>query len=206
MSEDSFKSQMFSCTGFKEAMDLATDETTGAIKAAMRSAMNKVIKSVRSLTSAEIRKIYNVPKNILDARLTMFTARMNNMEAELVIGGRSVSLSYFGARQFAKKRVTTRKGMTTRKRSASFQGTEVEVFKGQRTQLKSAFMQTFKSGHIGVLTRTSKSRYPVLVKSAVSIASMFEHAGINDAIVAKIDADLESTFMHELEFFLERGN
>jgi hypothetical protein len=206
MSESSFKSQMFTCIGFAEAMSTATDETSGAIKAAMRSAMNKVVKSVQSLTSSEIRKVYNVPKNILDARLTMFTARMSNLEAELVIGGKSVSLSYFGARQFAKKRVTTRKGMTTRKRSSSFQGTEVEVFKGQRTELKSAFMQTFKSGHIGVMTRTSKARYPVMVKSAISIASMFEHVGINDAIVAKIDADLEATFLHELEFFLERGN
>lgn len=197
---------MFTCTGFQEALDLATTETTGDIKAALRSAMNKVIKSVRTLSSAEIRKRYNVPKNVLDARLTLFTARMNNLEAELVVGGKSISLSYFGAKQFDKKRVITRTGTTTRKRSSSFQGTSVEVVKGKRTELKSAFMQRFKSGHIGVMTRQGKARYPVLVKSAISIASMFDRVDINDAIVAKIDADLESTFEHELQFFLDRGS
>lgn len=206
MAESSYKSQMFTCTGFKEALDLATAETTGDIKAALRSAMNKVIKSVRTLSSAEIRKRYNVPKNVLDARLTLFTARMNNLEAELVVGGKSISLSYFGAKQFDKKRVITRTSRTTRKRSSSFQGTSVEVVKGKRTELKSAFMQRFKSGHIGVMTRQGKARYPVLVKSAISIASMFERVDINDAIVAKIDADLESTFEHELQFFLDRGS
>jgi hypothetical protein len=197
--------QMFTCTGFKEAMDAATEETINDVKAAMRSAMNKVISSVRTLTSAEIRKIYNVPKNILDARLTMFTARINNLAAELVIGGKSISLSYFGARQFTRNRVITRTKGTQRKSAYKFQGVEVEVIKGRRTQLKSAFMQTFKSGHVGILIRKGKGRYPVNVKAAISIASMFEQIDINDAIVAKIEADLEAKFMHELEFYLGRG-
>lgn len=195
----------FEVRGFKETLDAATEETIQDVKAAIRSTMNKVVKSVKSLTSDEIRKVYNVQKSVLDQRLELFTARINNLEAELVVGGKSVSLSYFNARQFRGASVITRAKVTTRKRVSKFQGVEVEVFKGQRTQLKSAFMQRFKSGHLGILTRTSKSRYPVLVKSAVSVASMFSQVGINDAIVRKIDEDLERVFWHELEFYLNRS-
>ncbi len=191
--------------GFEEAFDAATEETIQDVKAAIRSTMNKVVKSARSLTSEEIRKLYNVPKAVLDQRLELFTGRINNLEAELKIGGKSVSLSYFSARQFSGARVITRAKVTIRKRASKFQGVEVEVLKGQRTQLKSAFFQRFKSGHLGILTRTSKSRYPILVKSAVSVASMFHQVGINDAIVRKIDEDLERVFWHELEFYLNRG-
>lgn len=195
----------FEFQGFREALDAATDETIQDVKAAIRSTMNKVTKSAKSLTSEEIRKIYNVQKAVLDQRMELFTARINNLEAELVVGGRSVSLSYFNARQFRGASVITRAKVTTRKRASKFQGVGVEVIKGQRTRLKSAFMQRFANGHLGILTRTTKSRYPVLVKSAVSVASMFKQVGINDAIVRKIDADLERVFWHELEFYLNRG-
>ncbi len=196
----------FTFQGFQEALDTATAETIQDVRAAIRSTMNKVVKSAKSLTSAEIYKVYNVPKAILDQRLELFTARINNLEAELRVGGKSVSLSYFGARQFRGTRVITRAKVTTRKRASEFQGVEVEVFRGKRTQLKSAFFQRFKSGHLGILTRTGKGRYPVLVKSAVSIASMFNRVEINDAIVRKIDEDLERVFWHELEFYLNRGS
>lgn len=205
---DKYSSKTFGFTfsGFQEAMDAATEETIGDVKATVRSTMNKVIRSVKSLTSEEIRKRYNVPKAILDERLTLFTAKMSDLEATLVIGGRSVSLSYFGAKQFNRNVVTTRKGSTVRKRATKFQGVEVEVIRGRRTELKSAFFRRFKSGHLGIVTRTGKGRYPIRVMSAISIASMFNQVEINDAIVAKIDADLERLFWHELEFYLSRGS
>ena len=195
----------FEVQGFKEALDAACEETIQDVRAAIRSTLNKVVKSTKSLTSTEIRKVYNVPKAILDQRLELFTAKISQLEAELVIGGKSVSLSYFNARQFSGASVITRAKTATRKRASKFQGVEVEVQRGKRTQLKSAFMQRFKSGHLGILTRTSKSRYPVLVKSAVSLATMFNQVGINAAIISKIDADLERVFWHELEFYLSRG-
>jgi len=203
--EDTSKLFSFSCKGFKEAIEAATEETIGDVKAAISSAMNKVARSARTLASTEIRKRYNVSKKILDERMDLLTARMRDLEATLRIGGRSVSLSYFNAKQTMGRAVITRKGSTTRKRAAKFQGVEYEVLAGSRKQLKSAFMRRFDSGHIGVVQRVGKSRYPIRVKSAISIASMFEHVGVNAAVVAKIDADLEATFWHELEFYLNRS-
>uniref|UniRef100_A0A831UAY3 Minor tail protein Z n=1 Tax=Geobacter metallireducens TaxID=28232 RepID=A0A831UAY3_GEOME len=195
----------FVLQGFEDALNAATEETIKDVRAAIKSTMTKVLRSVKSLTSEEIRKVYNVPKSVLDQRLELFTARINNLESVLVVGGKSVSLSYFNARQFRGASVITRAKVTTRKRAGKFQGVEVEVIKGERTRLKSAFMQRFASGHLGILTRTSTSRYPVLIKSAVSVASMFNRVDINDAIVRKIDEDLERVFRHELEFYLNRG-
>ena len=203
--EEASKSISFTSTGFGEALTAATEETIGDVKAAIRSALNKVVKSVKVMTSTEIRKRYNVPKAILDARLELYSAKMKDLEATLSIGGRSVSLSYFNAKQTNRNVVTTRKKTTIRKRNAKFQGVEVEVIQGKRTQLKSAFMRTFRSGHVGIVQRVGKSRYPIRVKNAISIASMFERDEIGDQVAAKIEADLERTFLHELEFYLNRG-
>jgi len=203
--EDTSKTMNFSCTGFAEAIEQATEETIEDVRRAMASAMNEVLKTVRTLVSTEIRKRYNVPKAILDECMDLFEGRVKDLQAVLTIGGRSVSLSYFGAKQFNRNRVITRKGVSTKKRSAAFQGVEIEVIKGKRTQLKSAFMQRFESGHVGILVRIGKGRYPIAVKAAISIASMFEQVEVNDAVVAKIDDNLERVFWSKLDFYLNRG-
>ena len=230
MADYSAGTQMFSCHGFKEALDNATEETIGDVKAAIRSTMNKVIKGVKALTSAEIRKIYNVPKAILDERMSIFTARMSDLEATLVIGGRSISLSYFGMTAIAgNRRVTVSLSKTDRgtrgkaktqvlKRSPASQGVSVEVIRGRRTSLsKSAFVAIMNSGHVGIMhrgpgsiksrasSRGMKHKQALYENTVVSIATMFNRAEVNDAVVAKIDSDLESTFWHELEFYLNRG-
>ena len=204
--EDTSKTISFSCSGFAEAINAATDETIEDVHRAMASAMNKVLKSVKSMVSAEIRKRYNVSKSVLDARLDLFEGRVKELQAVLTIGGRSVSLSYFGARQTLGNQVITRDKRTLKKSHALDQGVQVEVIKSRRTMIKSAWLQQFKSGHIGILKRRGKGRYPIMVKSAISIASMFEQEQINAAVIEKIDADLERVFFHELEFYIGRGN
>jgi len=224
--EYSYSAQAFTCQGFADALSAATDETLGATQSAIRSALNKVIKSVKSLTSTEIIKKYNVPKAILDDRLTIFAAKVQQLEAELVVGGRSVPLSYFGMRASSGNRRTTVKVVktdrgprgraitsTTRRSSNSI---SVEVVKGKRTVLKSAFIAVMRSGHIGVMRRGpgvikarskslgAKHRQAIYEHSVVSIATMFNQADVNASVVAKIDADLERTFLHELEFYMGR--
>lgn len=203
--EDTSKTMSFSCKGFADAMQQATEETIDDVRSAMSSAMNKVLKSVKTLVSTEIRKRYNVSKAVLDERLDLFEGRIKNLQAELTIGGKSVSLSYFGARQTLGNQSITRTKTTLKKSHAANQGVQVEVIKGRRTLIKSAWLQQLWTGHVGILKRMGKGRYPIMVKSAISIASMFEQTDINDAIVAKIDEDLERVFWHELEFYVERG-
>ena len=208
----SLKNATFTCSAFSEALQGATDEILGAVKAAIRSALNKTVSSVKSLASSQIRETYNVPKAVLDERLTLFTARMQNLEAEIVFGGKGISLSYFGARQITVNRVITRKGKgvvsRTARKSETFLGVEVEVIRGHKTQLKSAFLAKMKSGHIGVMRRVpgkkmkGKNKQAIAEKAVISIASMVGRATIYDALVEKIDNDLEAKFLHELDYFL----
>lgn len=221
--------QSFTYSGFAEALEQATEETIGDVKAAIRSALDKMIAKVKTLVSGEIRNTYNVPAAILNERLTVFTARIQNLEAELVIGGRSISLSYFGMKAIEgnmRKSVSIKKTgkgyrgqlKTTVKRSFAESSITVEVIKGRRTTLaKSAFVAVMKSGHVGIMHRgpgaiksrsaskSEKHKQALYENSVVSIATMFTQVGVNDAVVAKIDAELERLFWHELEFFTERS-
>lgn len=228
--ESSFVTQSFSCSGFAEALDQATEETISDVKAAIRSALDKMVARVKTLVSGEIRNKYNVPATILNDRLKVFSARIQNLEAELVIGGRSMSLSYFGMKasegnmRHSVSIKSTPRGprgqvKTTVKKSFVESSISVEVIKGRRTTLaKSAFVAVMKgSGHIGVMHRgpgsiksrsgskSQKHRAALYENSVVSIATMFNQVGVNDAIVAKIDSELELLFWHEFEYYTSRG-
>ncbi len=221
--------QAFTCSGFREALDSATEETIGDVKAAIRSALEKMLRGVKTLVSGEIRTVYNVPAAILNDRLTVFAARIQNLEAELVIGGRSIPLSYFGMKAaYGNTRLSvavknTSKGprgklKSTVKKSFVESSVSVEVIKGRRTTLaKSAFVAVMKSGHIGVMhrgpgviksrsgSRSEKHKQALYENSVVSIATMFNQVGVNDAVVAKIDTELEALFWHEFGYYTERS-
>lgn len=227
--EDTSVSRTFECVGFAEAVAQATDETIDAVNAAMRSAMNKVLKSGRTMVSTEIRNRYNVPKAVLDERLELFEGRMNNLQAVLTIGGRSIPLSYFGMiANKGRTRSTVKLAKSshgvhgvlqkqTMKRSESM-GISFEIIKGRRTTVtRSMFAAVMpNSGHIGVFHRGTgvikgrekskgeKHKQRIYENAVVSVATMFNQIQVNAAIVAKIDADLEATFKHELEFYLNR--
>jgi hypothetical protein len=211
---ETYTSIGFTCSAFGEALSAATDDTVKAVESAIKSAITKVARSARSLTSAEIRRLYNVPKAVLDERLEVLRTRVQQLEVELVFGGKSISLSYFGARQYAVKKMLSRKGTSlvtkTMKRSRTFQGVSVEIVKGKRTELKSAFLARMKSGHIGVMERTpgkkmkGKNKQAIRERALFSIAAVVSKPEIEAKVVQKIDDDLEATFLHELEYFLGR--
>jgi|GEM_PF-2583669 len=191
---------------FKDALDAACDETAGLVKKAIYSTMGKVRQRARTEVSNEIRKKWNIKKKDLDKRLRVRAGeRGHGYETfELIIKGQSISLSYFGARQYAGNRVITRTMGRVNKRASRFQGVQVEVIKGRRTQLPGAFMQAAGSGHVMVMKRTGKSRYPVAIKAVISPASMFSDSAIYDRFTDQLMADLERIFAHELEYRLTK--
>lgn len=192
--------------GYQEAIEIWGQKP--ARKAAV-STLKKVVASARSTASDEIRNVYNVKKSDLDPRLVVQPPRADDLTAVITISGKGMSLSYFGARQFVVNKVITRTkaGLktTTRKRSAKFQGVEVEVEKGKRTQLRSAFMATMKSGHIGVLRRKGSKRLPITEKSVVSVVSMVLNAHVAPAVLQKVQESWDKVFPHELEYQLSKG-
>jgi hypothetical protein len=189
------------------------------VNAAMRSTLARVAKTAMSTASAEIRRVYNIKKADLDKKMSTQAVP----DAVLItISGRGISLSYFNARQFVVNKTITRgkKGadgkatLTTKRRGKphAFQGVEVEVLKGQKTQLRSAFMARMKSGHIGVMHRWSggkmmkgKNKAAIGEKSVVSLATMIQNQNVQPPILAKVQDDFDKVFKQQLEYQLSKN-
>lgn len=191
--------------GYKEALGIFDSKP---VKRAAVSALKKVAKAAVSSVSSEIRTVYNVKKSDLDPRLKIRPARADSLAAEIEISGKGMSLSFFGAKQTAQNRTVTRAGknmkVKTTKRSAAFQGVTVEVEKGKKTQLRSAFMTRMKSGHIGVMRRQGKDRLPIYEKKVISLASMLENAKVAPAVLEKVNERWGVIFPQELKYFLSK--
>jgi Prophage minor tail protein Z (GPZ) len=198
--------------GYDKALKIFDEKP---VRKAALTSLRKVSASAKSTASEEVRNVYSIKKSDLDPRMKGPNIQFDGMTACIVISGSGISLSYFNARQTAANRVVTRgkAGLKTKtmKRSARFQGTSVEVLKGKRTQLKSAFMATMASGHVGVMYRTgagmikSRSRYGYNKHSAkiaedfvISLSSMVKKNNVQEAVVARVNEQWVKVFPHEL--------
>jgi len=192
---------------FEDTLNAAVGEVQQIVKQSIYSTIGKLRKHAVTKLSELVREKWNIKKADLDKKIIVHVgdrgARYESFE--MTIKGVSISLSYFGAKQYRGKDVVTRKGTTTRKRSAAVQGVQVEVIKGRRTMLKSAFIQTAANGHVMVLRRKGKSRYPIGMKAVISIASMFGNATTADRFEEDVMAFIERTFDHEMSWRLQQA-
>lgn len=182
-------------------------------KAALRT-LKRVTGSAVSTASSEIRQVYNVKKSDLDPRMKVQPPRFNNLVAVITIGGKGMSLSFFGAKQVTAGAIVTRSkgqlsskaqfvGPTRGRRKALQTGVTVQVLKGKgATPLKSAFMAKMKSGHIGVMRRLGKKRLPINEKQVISLASMIQNANVQPAVLGKVQESWDKTFAQELNYQL----
>jgi len=195
----------FDADVFSEALDAACDETRKIVEQAIRSTMAKLRKRTHSKLSFDIRQKWNIAKKDLDGKLKIKASKGGNTYEtfEMTIKGTSLSLSYFGAKQFSGNRVTTRKKSVVNKRRSKFQGVEVKILKGKKKkQLTNAFIGASSSGHVMVLRRKGKGRYPIEAKAVISAASMFSDSEFYDRFTDQTMDDLEQLFSHELEWRL----
>ena len=191
---------------FKDALDAAIGEAEKAVKLAIRSTMSRTRGHARTSLSSLIRERWNLKKPDLDEKLLIkASSRAGEYESfELTIKGISISLAYFGAKQYMGNKVITRTVGRANRRVSKFQGVQVEVRLGRRTRLEGAFMQAADSGHVMVMKRKGKGRYPVVFKASISVASMFNDGRIADRFEDGLMDYLERTFEHELAWRLSQ--
>lgn len=192
---------------FKDALDAAIGEAEKAVKLAIRSTMSRTRGHAGSSLSTLIREKWNLKKADLDKKIQIkASSRAGEYESfELTIKGISISLAYFGAKQYMGNKVITRTVGRANRRTSKFQGMQVEVIKGRRTRLAGAFMQAADSGHMMVMKRKGKGRYPVAIKASISVASMFNDGRIADRFEDGLMDYLERTFEHELAWRLSQA-
>lgn len=194
---------------FREALDAAVGDAQKATQQAIYSTMKLTRNHAKTKLSSLIRDKWNIHKSELDKR-TIVKAIKGGVDYgtfEMTIKGTSVSLAYFaGTKQYSGAHVITAKLGRTRKNKSRFQGVQVQLLKSKNspTKLAGAFLQVASNGHVMVMKRKGKGRYPVAVKASISPASMFGRDGLNYFEEDVIDY-LEATFVHELEWRLSQA-
>lgn len=191
------------------------------VRSAARAAIDRATASGKVAASEEIRNVWNVKKADLDPRIKITPPRVDNLTGYISIGGKGMSLSYFGARQIMGGTVRSRvgknikSGKVTRgmlKSGPIPQGVMVEILKGKGTMLlRNAFLAKVaapKSGnsHIGVFRRGTKKRLPIYEKSVISIATMANRPEVMDRIRSRISERWMKEFPHQLDYFLSRSS
>ncbi len=194
---------------FQDALDGALADADKTVKQAIYSTMRKARAHAVTRMSAEIREKWNIKKADLDKkiRVRIGTGTAGHYESfELTIKGTSISLAYFtGTKQYLGNKVINRKAGRQNQRSSKFQGVQAEIIKGHKTKLSGAFLQAASSGHMMVMRRKGKGRYPLQVKASISPASMFSNAQTADRFEEGLLDYIERTFEHELNYRLQRA-
>ena len=187
----------------------------GIVKKAIRATLDRAAQSGRSIASEEVRKVWNVKKSDLDARIKITSARIDNLRAVISIGGKGMSLSYFGARQIMGASVRSRvgknlkTGKVTRGMKAAGplpQGVVAQILKGKDTVLlRNAFFAKVTAGksgsHIGVYHRLTSKRLPIHEKNVISVASMVNKPEVMQPVINRIQERLTAEFPRQLDYF-----
>lgn len=194
-------------TGVEEALAVLDPSI---VEKAARQSLSRVGASGVTAFSKEIRSIYNVKKRDLDERIWLDPPR-SGLRAIINIGGYSLSLSYFGAKQFYGNTVTTRtKTGLVRKKARKLTGprpagVQVEVLKGYPVLLQHVFLSKMKSGHIGVFRRIGKGRLPIDEKSVVTFASMAQRPEVEKAVITRIEERWGTEFPRQLAYYQSKA-
>lgn len=187
---------------FNEALTSAVGDMEKAVKTSIRRTVTKTRRYATTLLSTMIREKWNIRKADLDKRIRVSIGNrgVEYDTFELTIKGTSVSLAYFGAVHYMGNRVQTRRSGKVLKRASKFQGVQVEVIKGRRVGLPGTFMKASKTGHLMVMRRKGKERFPVEFKAVITTASIFDQHETDDRFTDAVLAYIERTFAHELDF------
>jgi hypothetical protein len=102
-------------------------------KAATRS-INRAIDAGRTAGSRELRKVYNIKARDVSDAISITKSYEGNMVGKLNVSGKPIPVKVFSARQ-------TKAGVMVR------------IKKGRGKLIRSAFLATMASGHVGVFAR-----------------------------------------------------
>lgn len=202
--------------GMKEALAVFDPKV---VRQAARAAIDRATKSGRTIVSKEITDVWNVKKKDVDPRIKLTPPRMNDLTGVISIGGKGMSLSYFGARQIMGATVRSRVGQNLKTGKVTRgmravgplpQGVVVQVLKGKDTALlRNAFLAKVTAGksgsHIGVYRRLNKKRLPIDEKNVISIASMVNRPEVMTRVVDRIIERWNVEFPRQLDYFMSKA-
>ncbi len=167
--------------------------------AALRSAINKVLRMCRTEANRALREHYRLSKADIDKVMTMKLSSGKNFTGELIVGGQQFKLYAFPSRQLRA-------------------GVKVTITKGMPKTLTHTFIATMQSGHTGIFERKGdkvamksgryrgQKRQQIKELTGPAIADLFAGKKIVDRLEAIVKEKLPETFAHEFEYYRGRWN
>jgi hypothetical protein len=186
--------------GLKEALE---SMNPAKVTQAASLSLNDAARSGRTEGGREIRARWNVQASKVNAELkNVQFSRRDDLSAIIQAKGRSISLTYFGAKEVrdTKNGVLTqdrRKGKLS-SRSSAARGVTVQILRGQTTRLPKSFINALKSGYIGVFRRVAGSR-KIVDMSTITIASMFQQERVQERTISAAVAKWKERFAYHLD-------
>jgi len=146
-------------------------------------ALNKVAGNVRTASSRAVRARRGLPASAVNKSMVIVRANRSKLRSSLVVRGRPIGLKDYKARQ-------TRKGVT------------VEVTRGQRKLVGSAFIVQTLSGH--VFTREGRARLPITKMVGPSIPGTFLQEEVRQAWLTVAKDAMVKRSAEELRYELSK--
>ncbi len=165
------------------------------VPTAAARALNKTASQARTEAARLIKARYHIGTRVISRAITL-ERRANRAQLTAVVAatGRPLPLLAFRARQ-------TRRGVS------------VEVTRGVRKLIRSAFIATLRSGHKGVFARggyaggrfiPQSARLPITELMTLGIPQGFSNRVVEQALRQKVREKSPAIFDHELAFALGR--
>jgi hypothetical protein len=150
------------------------------LRAATRGG-SSAIRAARTQASREVRARKALKASKVARALELrFPSGTQSLEWHLDVDGVAMPLTAYPFRQVA-------------------DGVSVRVNRGAPKLLKSAFVATMRSGHVGIFRRTGAERLPIKELFTTRVTDVFDDSGMVDRVFARAGAVFASTFRRNLE-------
>jgi hypothetical protein len=168
---------------------------------AARMATNTAITRGKAEAARAIYARWNMKKSDINRATQALKATAGGRSAMITVKGRPMSLTYFGAKWYRGRSVTTRQRSSLRRRATGRSGVFVDIMRGGDTTHKPhAFIAAMRSGHIGVFERIpgskmrGKNKEQIVERKTITMASMFGQPEVMDPTLDRIQESLDNEF------------
>lgn len=210
-----------------------TKKATNELKAAFRSlssdnvavatsrAINHTLAKARTAVSKEIRSVYRIAAGDVKDATRLKNATTVTLTGQILASASPLSLSKFNPVQnkglIQTRNVGGKKGgfASTKLKRAAASGVTIEVIKGQKETLPSAFLKFSGSGKGTVMARGEysgknfdwgKARLPISKLNTKSIYWASQNDKVQEPVSVQVSSDYQARLIHELTRGLDRAN
>jgi len=172
--------------------------------------MRETTRSARTAASKSIRSVFNIRASDLNKELrSLKVVATGDLVGIIEAKGRPINLIKFGARWERGRRVTTGTKSFAKKRATSRSGVSVRIHKGKTTVLQHAFIARGRRGSVDgagglfVFQRSTDKRYPIENRASITSASMMMQQRVLRDVGSSVADTWGRRFPHHLERLLK---